>query len=82
MRDGGVYLHRFKRLLTLLFLCLICHGSHIVQTVGNLYENDADVLGHCHEHLAQIFHLLVFLAGVLHARELRDALNDVGHRLT
>ena len=52
-----------------------------MQTVGDLYENDADVLGHCHEHLAQIFHLLVFLAGVLHARELRDALNDVGHRL-
>ncbi len=80
VRDGGVYLHRLQRLLPLLFLGLICHRAHIVQAVGYLYENDADVLGHCHEHLAQILHLLVFLAGVLHPRELCNALDDIRDR--
>ena len=50
-----------------------------MQPVGNFDENDADVLGHGHEHLADVLHLLVLDAGVLHARELGDALNDVGH---
>ena len=31
-----------------------------------------------HEHLAQIFHLLLFLARVVDARELGDALDQIG----
>ena len=76
--DGGVDLHRFKRLLALLFRRLILHGAHVVRAVGKLDEDDADVLSHGHEHLAQVFHLLLFLAGVLHARQLGDALDKVG----
>ena len=49
-----------------------------MQAVGDFDENDADVLGHGQEHLAQVLHLLVFLAGVLHARQLGNALDDVG----
>ena len=81
VRDGGVYLHRLQRFLALLFLGLIGHGTHIMQAVGDLYENYADVLGHCHKHLAQVFHLLVFLAGVLHPRELCNSLDDICDRL-
>ena len=50
-----------------------------MQPVGDLDEDHADVLGHGHEHLADVLHLLVLDAGVLHARELGDALDDVGH---
>ena len=76
--DGGVDLHRLERLLTLLVGGLILHRAHIVRAVGDLDEDDADVLGHGHEHLAQIFHLLLFLARVMDARELGDALDQIG----
>ena len=79
--NGGVDLHRFKRFDALLFLGLICHSAHIVQPVGNLNQDNADILRHCHEHLAQIFHLLVFLAGVLHSGQLRNSLDDIRDRL-
>ncbi len=76
--DGGVDLHCLERLLTLLVGGLILHRAHIVRAVGDLDEDDADVLGHGHEHLAQIFHLLLFLARVVDARELGDALDQIG----
>ena len=78
--NGGVDLHRFERLLALLFRRLVLHGAHIVRAVGELDEDDADVLGHGHEHLAQVLHLLFFLAGVLHARQLGNALDKIRHR--
>ena len=77
VRDGRVDLHRLKRLGALLLGGLVGHRAHIVQAVGDLDEDDADVLGHGHEHLAQVLHLLVLFAGILHAAELRDALDDV-----
>ena len=77
MRDGRVYLHRLKGLGALLLGSLVGHRAHIVQTVGDLDEDDADVLGHGHEHLAQVLHLLVLFAGVLHAAELCDALDNI-----
>ena len=80
VRDGGVDLHRLEGLDALLFLALVGHRAHVVQAVGHLDEDDADVLGHGQEHLAHVLHLLFFDARVLHARELRDALDDVGHR--
>ena len=82
VRNGGVDLHRLKRLYALLFLCLIRHGAHIVQAVGDLDKDNTDVLRHRHQHLAQIFHLLVFLAGVLHTGQLRDTLDDVRNGLS
>ena len=78
MGDGGVDLHCLERLLALLVGGLILHRAHIVRAVGDLDEDDADVLGHRHEHLAQIFHLLLFLARVVDTRELGDALDQIG----
>ena len=79
MSQRSVYLHSLKGFGALLFLGLIGHGAHIVQPVGDLDENDTDVLGHGKEHLAHILHLLVFLAGVLHPGQLGDALHQIGH---
>ena len=79
VRDGGVNLHRLEGLDALLFLALVGHRAHVVQAVGHLDEDDADILGHGQEHLAHVLHLLLFHARVLHARELRDALDNVGH---
>ena len=52
-----------------------------MQAVGNFDEDDADVLRHGHEHLAQIFHLLLFHRRILHARQLCDALDQIRDRL-
>ena len=82
VRDGGVDLHGFQRLAALLLGRLIVHGAHVVETVGDLDEDHADVLGHGQKHLAQVLHLLVFLAGVLDAGQLGDAFHDVGNGRT
>ena len=75
-----VNLHGLQGFAALLCRGLVVHGAHIVHTVGNFDEDNADVLGHGHEHLAQVLHLLVFLAGVLHSCQLGNALDNVCHR--
>ena len=52
-----------------------------MQPVRDFDQDDPDVFGHCHEHLAQVFHLLLFGRGILHAREFRDAFDQLGDRL-
>ena len=75
--DGGVNLHRLGGLYELLRAALVVHGAHIVQAVGYFNEDDADVLGHGHEHLAQVLGLLLLVARPLDAGELGDALDYV-----
>ena len=75
--DGRIDFHGLQRLGPLLFGRLIVHGAHVVQAVGDFDENDADVLGHGHQHLAQILHLLVFLAGILYAGQLGDPFHNI-----
>ena len=80
MGDGGVDLHGLQGLLTLLLLRLVLEGAHVVQAVAQLDENHPHVLGHGHEHLAQVLHLLLFLGGVLHPGQLGDPFHQVRHR--
>ena len=78
--NGSVDLHSLKGLLLLLLRRLVLHGPHIVQPVGDLDEDDPDVLGHGHEHLPQVLHLLLFFGGVVDPRQLADALHQIRHR--
>ena len=48
-----------------------------MQAVGQLDDDDADVLGHRQEHLAQVLDLRVFLRLVRNARQLRDAFDQL-----
>ena len=80
MCDGGVDLHGLQRFLLLLGGSLILHGPHIVEPVGDLDENDPDVLTHGDEHFPEVLHLLVFLGGVLDPGQLADALHQIRHR--
>ena len=80
VRDGGVDLHRLERFDALLLLGLVVHRAHIVQAVRHFDEDHADIVRHGEEHLAQIFHLLLFLRHEGHARQLRHALHEIRHR--
>ena len=51
-----------------------------MKAVADLDEDHPDVLGHGHEHLAQVLHLLLFLGDILHPGQLGNALHQRGHR--
>jgi len=53
MRERGVYLHGLARLEDAAVLAQRHEGPHVVQAVGELDDDDADVLAHGDEHLAQ-----------------------------
>jgi hypothetical protein len=53
-------------------------GAHIVETVGQFDEYDADVGDHGEKHFADIFRLAVFAIGELDFFYFGDAVDDVG----
>ena len=56
-------------------------GAHVVQAVGQLDDDDADVAAHGEEHLAQVQRLLGVHRVDLDGGELGDAVDELGHRL-
>lgn len=54
------------------------HGAHVVQSVGELDDDDADILRHGDEHLAIAFKLSLFFGMALDLVELGDAFNKKG----
>ena len=50
--------------------------AHVVEPIGELDEQDADVLGHRHEHLAHARGLLGLLGVEVHPVELGDTVDD------
>ena len=59
--ERRVYLHRFERGLPLLFRLFCAEGTHIVETVAQLDEYNADIARHGKKHLAQVLDMLLFL---------------------
>src|SRR5579872_135549 len=53
-------------------------GAHVVQPVGQLDDDDADVFGHRQEHLAQVLYLDIFLALIRDLRELGERVDERG----
>ena len=51
-----------------------------MQAVSDLDKNDADILGHGKEHLAQVLGLFILLAGILYTRQFCDALYNIRYR--
>ena len=51
----------------------------VVQSVGELNQNNADVFGHGHRHLLEVFSLLFFFAFEVNVRELRHTIHEIGH---
>ena len=57
-------------------------GAHVVKPVGQFDENDPDVLGHGHDHLAEVLGLALFAALELHAGDLCHAVHQSRDLLT
>ena len=79
MRDGRVDFQRLARLEDAAVFFQRRQGAHVVQAVGQLDDDDADILTHGNEHLADGGRLLVGKRFHLDARDLRDAVNQLRH---
>ena len=80
--QGSVDLHRFKRSHTALVVGLDRKRTHIVQPIAKLDENNADILRHCEQHLAQIFDMLVLFILHLQRNDLSQSVYQNGDVLT
>ncbi len=78
VREGRVDLQRLLGLLDLLLLAEIAERVHVVQTVAELDEDDADVGRHRDDHLAVVLGLLLLLGGEMHLGELGDPVDQHG----
>jgi hypothetical protein len=76
MRERRVDLERLPRLLLLLLLTEVLDRPHVVQAVGELDEDDADVLRHGDDHLAIVLDLRLLAARELDPRQFRDPLDE------
>ena len=77
VRERRVHLERLARLPHLLLLAQVLDRAQVVQAVGELDQDHADVLGHRHDQLAVVLGLGVLAALELDARQLRDALDEL-----
>ena len=78
MRERRVHLERLLRLLHLLLAAEVLDRAQVVQAVGELDEDDPNVLRHRHDHLPVVLRLRLLAALELHARQLRDAVDERG----
>ena len=79
--QGRIHVHGLASLKQATVLTQGCKGAHVVQTVGKLNDDDADVLGHGEEHLAQREGLLLVHAVDFDVGELGHAIDELGHRI-
>ena len=77
VRDGRIDLQRLFGDLLLAVRRQVLERAHVVQAVGQLDEDDADVVHHGEHHLAQVFGLLLFAGGEVDLADLGDAFDDV-----
>ena len=83
--ERRVYLHRLPGDAPLVFLLQRPERAHVVEAVGELDDDDAQVLRHRQEHLAQVLRLHLAVAGLRVRRlpgdeaELGDTLDHLRH---
>ena len=78
MRERRVNFLRFLGDTNLLIAPEDGKRAHIVQTVRQFDQHDADIFGHRQKHFPEIFQLLVFFVLVMKLRELRHAVHERG----
>ena len=79
-REGGVDIHGFARDAAAFVLALDeVEGTHVVQPVGQLDQQHAQVLAHRQQELAQVLGGAFALAHRLDLRQLGDAIDQPGN---
>ena len=81
MRDRRVDVQRLARNLLLPLGREKLQRAHVVQTVGQLDQDDTDVVHHGQHHLAHVFGLRFFRRGEIDFADLGDAFDDVSDLL-
>ena len=81
VRDGGVDFEGLAGDFLLALGIEMLEGAHVVQAVGELDEDDADVVDHGEHHFAEVFGLRFFAGGEIDFADLGDAFDDVGDLL-
>ena len=71
-------IHRFPCDPFALFCAKVADGSHVVQPIGQLDQDDPEVLGHGQHHLAQVLGLGLGLVLEVDLGEFGDAVNAAG----
>src|SRR3974390_119605 len=79
MSDGGIDIHRFPRDALLLYGFEEFERAHVVQPVSELHQDDANVVDHGEEHLANVFSLTRFRGHHVEAANFRHALDEPRH---
>ena len=77
LRDRRVDVARLLRDAHPPLLGQVLQRPHVVQPIGELHEDDADVVHHREEHLAEALGLALFARRELQRGQLGDALDDV-----
>jgi len=62
-----------------LFLIQVMQRAHIVQSVGQLDQQNADILGHGHQHFAEVLRLPRTRRAEFHLRDFREPLDQKSH---
>ena len=75
--ERRVDVERLASLLHLLLAPEVLERAHVVEPVGELDQDDPDVLGHRDDHLAVVLRLGVLAALELDPRQLGDAFDEV-----
>ena len=79
--QGRIHVHGLASLKQATVLAKGRQRTHVMQAVGKLNDNDADVLGHGEEHLAQREGLLLVHAVDFDVGELGHAIDELGYRI-
>ena len=78
--NRGINIHRFTRFFLLRLRRPVLCSPHVVQTVRQFYQNNADILCHRKEHLSQVFCLLLdLIRRIFQLCQLRDTAYNQGH---
>ena len=77
VRERSVHVERLASDAALLLRVQVLERAHVVQAVGELDDDHAQIRDHGQQHLADVLGLVVFAVGELDLVELGDAFDDV-----
>ena len=82
VRNWNIYFQRFLRDASPLVRSQCTEGTHVVQTISQFDEDDANVFCHRQQHLLHVLGLLLYLVLEFEVGKLADAIDKMRHVFT